>query len=373
MKKLPAWAEFGLIPLLNLVVALGIAGIVVALLGENPVAAMKVMTQGAFVYDGALGYTLYYMTSLIFTGLAVAVAFQARLFNIGGEGQAYIGGLGALIIALAVGSWLPGILSIPLSILGAAAFGALWAFVPGWLQAYRGSHVVITTIMFNFIASGVMVAMLAGPLIRPGQPNPESALIPDSARLPAIHEIAQIFGLQVSNSPLNLAFPIALLACVVVWALIWRTRWGYALRAIGESEEAAGYAGIKIQPVIVSAMALSGALAGLMAINVVLGAQGKVTLNFPGGFGFTGIAVALMGRGHPFGILLAALLFGALVQGGTELDFEFQTITRDMVVLIQGLIILFSGALALMFVPLLTRIFERIPKSGNRFPDKNAV
>jgi simple sugar transport system permease protein len=357
--KLPAWAEFVLIPLLNLALAFGIAGIVVALLGESPVAAMKVMIQGAFLYDGALGYTLYYMTSLIFTGLAVAVAFQARLFNIGGEGQAYIGGLGALVIALSVGHWLPGILSIPLSILGAAAFGALWAFLPGWLQAYRGSHVVITTIMFNFIASGIMVALLAGPLIRPGQPNPESALIPDSARLPTISEIAQMLGFQVTDSPLNLAFPLALIACVGVWALIWRTRWGYALRAMGESEDAAKYAGIKIQPMIVSAMALSGALAGLMAINVILGAQGKVTLNFPAGFGITGIAVALMGRSHPFGIVLAALLFAALFQGGTELDFEFQTITREMVVLIQGLIILFSGALALMFVPVLSRILGR--------------
>jgi ABC-type uncharacterized transport system permease subunit len=357
--KLPAWAEFGVIPLINLALAFGLAGIVIALLGESPLAAMKVMIEGAFVDDGALGYTLYYTTSLIFTGLAAAVAFQAKLFNIGGEGQAYIGGLGALLVVLTVGSWLPGILSIPLSILGAAAFGALWAFLPGWLQAYRGSHVVITTIMFNFIASGIMVALMAGPLMRPGQPNPESVLIPDSARLPFIHEIAQALGLHATRSPLNLAFPLALTACLVVWVLIWRTRWGYALRAIGESEDAAVYAGIKVRPMIVSAMALSGALAGLMAINVILGAQGKVTLNFPAGFGVTGIAVALMGRSHPFGILLAALLFGALVQGGTELDFEFQTITREMVLLIQGLIILFSGALALMFVPVLSRILGR--------------
>jgi ABC-type uncharacterized transport system permease subunit len=357
--KLPAWADYGLIPLINLALAFGIAGIVVALVGESPVAAMKVMINGAFLYDGALGYTLYYTTSLIFTGLAVAVAFQARLFNIGGEGQAYIGGLGALLVALAVGSWLPGILSIPLAILGAAAFGALWAFLPGWLQAYRGSHVVITTIMFNFIASGVMVALLAGPLIRSGQSNPESALIDDSARLPTIHEIAQALGFQATSSPLNLAFPIALAACVAVWVLIWRTRWGYELRAMGESEDAAKYAGIKVRPMIVSAMALSGALAGLMAINVILGAQGKVTLSFPAGLGFTGIAVALMGRSHPLGVLLAAFLFGALIQGGTELDFEFQTITREMVVLIQGLIILFSGALALMFVPVLSRILGR--------------
>ena len=359
MTKLPAWAEFGLIPLINLGLAFGIAGIVVALLGVNPFAAMKVMIEGAFVFDGALGYTLFYTTSLIFTGLAAAVAFHARLFTIGAEGQAYIGGLGALLVALNAGPWLPGVVSIPLAILGAAAFGGFWAFVPGWLQAYRGSHIVITTIMFNFIASGIMVALLSGPLMRPGQPNPESALIADSARLPLIHEIAQHLGLHVARSPLNLAFPVALIACVVVWALIWRTRWGYALRAMGQSEDAAEYAGIKVRPMIVSAMALSGMLAGLMAINVILGAQGKVTLNFPAGFGVTGIAVALMGRSHPLGIVLAAFLFGALVQGGTELDFEFPTITREMVLLIQGLIILFSGALTLMFVPVLSRVLGR--------------
>jgi len=177
--------------------------------------------------------------------------------------------------------------------------------------------------------------------------------------LPFIHDILRGMGFEAATTPLNLAFPLALIACVGVWVLIWRTRWGYALRAMGESEAAAEYAGINVPRMIVMAMLLSGALAGLMAINNVLGSQGKVTLNFTAGLGFTGIAVALMGRSHPFGILLAALLFGALYQGGTELDFEFQTITREMVLLIQGLIILFSGALALMFVPTLSRILGR--------------
>lgn len=359
MTKLPGWVEFVLIPILNLALALGISAIVVSLLGENPLEALKVMYKGAFEYEGALGYTLFYTTSLVFTGLAVAVAFHAQLFNIGGEGQALLGGLGALLVALAVGNWLPAILTIPLAVMGAAVFGALWALIPGWLQAYRGSHVVITTIMFNFIGSGLMVALLAGPLIRAGQSNPESTLIPDAARLPYIHDIGRALGFEATRTPLNLAFPIALIACVIVWVLIWRTRWGYELRTLGQSEAAAEYAGINVPRMIVMAMALSGALAGMMAINGVLGDQGKVTLNFTAGLGFTGIAVALMGRSHPFGILIAALLFGALYQGGTELDFEFQTITREMVLLIQGLIILFSGALSLMFVPLLSRWFGR--------------
>ncbi len=317
------------------------------------------MIKGAFVYEGALGYTLYYTTNFIFTGLAVAVAFHARLFNIGGEGQAYLGGLGALLVCLALDSWMPSLLLIPLAIVGSALMGAAWAFIPGWLQAYRGSHIVITTIMFNFIGAGLMVGLLAGALMRPGQSNVESREVAEAARLPYIHDMLGAVGIEMGSSPLNLAFPIALLACVGVWVLIWRTKWGYALRAMGESDSAAVYAGIPVKRMIVVAMLISGGLAGLMAINTVLGAHGKVVLNFPSGFGFTGIAVALMGRSHPVGIVLAAFLFGALFQGGTELDFEFQTITREMVLLIQGLIILFSGALMLMFVPMLERMLGR--------------
>jgi len=359
MTRLPAWVEYGLIPLMNLTLAFAITALIVMLVGENPIDALTVLINGAFVYEGSLGYTLYYATSFVFTGLAVAVAFHARLFNIGGEGQAYLGGLGALLVALALQDWLPGLLMILMCILGAATFGALWALIPGWLQAYRGSHIVITTIMFNFISAGIMVGLLSGPLIRAGQPNPESALFADSARMPLMHDILGNWGIEVGRSPLNLSIILAGLACLGVWLLIWRTRWGYALRAMGQSEPAAQYAGVPVPRMVVTAMCLSGALAGLMAVNTVLGDQGKVTLNFPAGFGFTGIAVALMGRSHPVGIILAALLFGALFQGGTELDFEFKTITREMVLLIQGLIILFSGALSLMFVPWMERRFTR--------------
>ncbi|MEO0994865.1 MAG: ABC transporter permease [Pseudomonadota bacterium] len=359
MTRLPAWADLGLIPAINLALAFAVAASVVAIIGENPVDALSVMIQGAFVYEGAIGYTLYYTTNFIFTGLAVAVAFQAKLFNIGGEGQAYLGGLGAVLVAVALDPWLPGLMVIPVAILGAAAMGALWAAIPGWLQAHRGSHIVITTIMFNFIASGMMVALLAGPLMREGQANPESREIAEGARLPFLHDIAGPVGIEMGRSPLNLSFVIALLACVAVWVLIWRTRWGYRLRTIGQSEPAAVYAGIGVPGMVVAAMALSGAIAGLMATNEVMGAQGKMVLNFTSGYGFTGIAVALMGRAHPVGVVLAALLFGALYQGGAELDFEFTTITREMVLLIQGLIILFSGALALMFVPWLSRLIGR--------------
>jgi len=169
----------------------------------------------------------------------------------------------------------------------------------------------------------------------------------------------------MARSPLNLSFVVALLACVGVWVLIWRSRLGYAIRATGHSAGAAEYAGIPVSRVVIITMAISGGLAGMMAINEILGVQHRTILNFTSGYGFTGIAVALMGRNHPIGIILASLLFGALYQGGAELDFEFSTITREMVLLIQGLIILFSGGLAYMFNKPLARLLAMMLK-GNR-------
>ena len=357
---LPRWADIGLLPLINLAIALVVSGLVVLAVGEDPLRAIDVMIQGAFFYEGSLGYTLYYTTNFIFTGLAVSVAFHALLFNIGGEGQAYIGGLGAGLVCLALDAVLPGLILIPVAILAAAAFGAGWAFVPAWLQVYRGSHVVITTIMFNFIAAGVMVSLLAGPLIKRGQSSPTSRGFEESAQLPDMQEILGFVGIEVGRSPLNLSFVLAIAACVLVWLLIWRTRFGYAVRTLGHSPQAAAYAGIRIPRTIILAMAISGGIAGLMAVNEVLGVQHRLLLNFTAGYGFTGIAVSLMGRNHPIGIVLASLLFGALYQGGSELDLEFQTITRDMLLVIQGLIILFSGALAYMLNPPLARVIASI-------------
>jgi simple sugar transport system permease protein len=187
---LPRWAEIGLIPVLNILLALAVSGAVIALIGESPWEALVVMVKGAFVTKAGLGYTLYYTTNFIFTGLAVSVAFHAMLFNIGGEGQAAIGGLGVALVCLGLDPYLPGILVIGLAIAASAAFGAGWAFIPGWLQAYRGSHVVITTIMFNFIAAGLSVALLTGALMRPGQSSPQTREFAEGAQLPFLHEIA---------------------------------------------------------------------------------------------------------------------------------------------------------------------------------------
>ena len=363
---LPRWIDIGLLPVINLAAALVVSGIIIAIIGENPFVAMGVMLKGAFVYKGALGYTLFYTTNFIFTGLAVAVAFHAMLFNIGGEGQAMIGGLGVGLVCLALDSLLPPLLVVTVAIFAAALFGAAWGVIPGWLQARRGSHIVITTIMFNFIAASVMVWLLAGMLMAPGQMSPETRSFAEGVGLPQIHDVLNAIGFSVAKSPLNFSFVVALLASFGVWVLIWRTRLGYVIRATGHSERAAIYAGHNPAHIIMIAMAISGGLAGLMSLNEILGVQERVILNFTSGYGFTGIAVALMGRNHPVGILFASLLFGALYQGGAELDFEFQTITREMVLMIQGLIILFSGALAYLFAPLVARIYFRLkaPSGG---------
>ncbi len=371
-QDLPRWADIGLIPLLNVFAALLVSGIVVAIIGENPFDAMMVMLKGAFIYKGSLGYTLYYATNFIFTGLAVAVAFHALLFNIGGEGQAYLGGLGAGIVCLLFDSMLPALIMVPLAILASAGFGAIWGAIPGYLQAKRGSHIVITTIMFNFLAASIMVWLLAGSLKAPGQMSPETRSFTRSAELPFIHDIANSIGLEMARSPLNLSFVIALLACVGVWVLIWRSRLGYAIRTTGHSAGAAEYAGIPVSRVIIITMAISGGLAGMMAINEILGVQHRTILGFTSGYGFTGIAVALMGRNHPIGIVLASLLFGALYQGGAELDFEFSTINREMVLLIQGLIILFSGGLAYMFNRPLARLLGLWLNPGKNIPTTGA-
>lgn len=363
-RPLPAWIDIGVIPVANVLLALFVAGLIVLAVGVNPFEAVSIMLYGAFGYPEAIGYTLYYATNFIFTGLAVAIAFHAGLFNIGGEGQAYLGGLGIALVVLALDRFLPAVILIPLAVLGAAAFGAAWALVPAYLQAYRGSHIVITTIMFNFIAAALMVYLTVNILIAPNTMSPETCEFGPAAKVPLIHEMLGAIGIPMGQSPLNLSIVIGLICCIGIWVFLWHTRWGFALRAMGQNANAAVYAGIKAQRMILLAMGISGALAGMMAINELMGVQHRLIINFTAGYGFTGIAVALMGRSHPLGVVLASLLFGVLQQGGAELAFEFPTITREMVVVIQGLVILFSGALAYMTRPWFEALFSAWQRGG---------
>lgn len=362
--QLPVWADVALLPLINVALAFLASGLIIALIGQDPIEATWILLRGAFGYEESLGYTLYYTTNFLFTGLAVAVAFHAGLFNIGGEGQAYIGGLGVGLACLALDGSLPFALLLPVGILAAALFGAAWAFIPGYLQATRGSHIVITTIMFNFIAASLMVYLMVNVLIKPGQMSPETRQFAETAWLPFMHEVLGWFGMEVAQSPLNISLLWALVCCVLVWALIWHTRWGYEIRSVGSNQTAAVYAGIKPSRIIVLAMCLSGGLAGFVGVNEIMGVQHRLLLDFSAGYGFTGIAVSLMGRNHPVGIILASLLFGALYQGGAELSFENAAFSPELVVVIQGLVVLFSGALSFMLRPYLERLFSSRPAAA---------
>ena len=353
---MPKWAEVILVPLISLLLAAILSALVILAIGEDPVAAVKMMVEGALGSTYAWGYTLYYATNFMFTGLAVAVAFHARMFNIGGEGQAMIGGLGVALACLYVPwpHWSLGLLG---AILAGGLFGAGWALIPAWLQAKRGSHVVITTIMFNFIAASALNYILVNLLKPKGSQDPASARFPEAVHLPTLHELLAPLGINFSKAaPANVSLLVAVAACVLVWALIWRTRLGYEIRAYGQSEPGARYAGISGVRIILISMVISGALAGCMAINNVMGEAERLVLNATEGAGFIGIAVALMGRSHPFGVFLAAILFGFLYQGGAELAL-WTKIPREMITVIQALVILFTGALDNMVRAPLERIF----------------
>ena len=369
-QPLPRWADLVVLPIVNLAVALLAAGCMVWLVGQNPLEVITVLVHGAFGTARGLSYTLYYATTFVFTGLAVAVAFHAGLFNIGGEGQAILGGLGTGLVALWLAASLPIWLMLPLMLVVGALFGMVWAAVPAYLQAYRGSHVVITTIMFNFLASSLLVYLLVNHLKVPGNMSVESAPFAASAKLASMHTFMQWLGIEWPNSPLNTSVFLALLAAVGVYFLLWHTRLGYDLRATGASARAAAYAGINPNHQVILAMGVSGALAGMVGMNEVAGVNGRLMLEYVSGAGFTGIAVSLMGRSHPFGIVLASILFGALFQGGAEVSFEVRGFSRDMVVMLQGFIVLFSGAMAYVLAPAvawaLGRLRQRAAPGGTQ-------
>ncbi|SMX31198.1 ABC transporter permease [Actibacterium lipolyticum] len=361
MERMPKWADVVLIPLISLLIAFILSGLVIIAIGEDPVAAVQMMVKGAVGSTYGWGYTLYYATNFMFTGLAVAVAFHASMFNIGGEGQATLGGLGVAVVCLAL-PWPHWAIALPVAVLGSALFGALWAAIPAYLQAKRGSHIVITTIMFNFIGASLLNYLLVNVMRPVGSMDPATAKFSEGTHLPTLHDILAVFGIPFSKAaPANISFIIAVLACFGVWLLIWRTRLGYELRAYGKSEPGAVYAGISPVKIIMVSMLISGGLAGMMAVNNVMGEAERLVMNSVEGAGFIGIAVALMGRSHPFGVFLAAILFGFLYQGGAELAL-WTSIPRELIVVIQALVILFTGALDNMVRVPLEKLFLTLRK-----------
>ncbi|MCX6928556.1 MAG: ABC transporter permease [Verrucomicrobia bacterium] len=320
-----------------LAVALGLAlGLAVTwAAGEKPWHVFMILGKGAFGSGYDLGMTLFYATPLIFTGLSVAVAFHAGLFNIGAEGQLTMGALAAAGVgAIWPGLWSPA--APVLAGLAAILAGMLWGGIPGWLRARRGSHEVINTIMFNFLAAGLASYVALYLLKNPDSQNPETR--PVGAGY-LIHQFGMFGG-----APVSLALPLAFLAALLVWVLLWRTVLGFELRAVGQNEIAARAAGIDTGRIRIIAMCLGGGLAGLVGVGEVLGNAGKFKVGFSPEYGFIGIAVALLGRNQPAGVVAAALLFGALHKGAATLDLETERVTQELSLVLQALIILSVSA-----------------------------
>jgi ABC-type uncharacterized transport system permease subunit len=322
-------------PILAVVVGLALGLSFTWFAGESPWHILRILGKSAFGSGYDLGMTLFYSTPLIFTGLSVAVPFQAGLFNIGAEGQLTLGALAAA----AVGALWPA-LPWPLAPLlaGLAAFlaGTIWGVIPGWLRAKRGSHEVINTIMLNFIAAGIASYVTLYLLKNPDTQNPETR--PIGAGF-LIHQFAMFGG-----APLSTALPLAMFVAGLVWIVLWRTVVGFEMRAVGQNETAARAAGIDAGRIRILAMALAGGLAGLVGVGEVLGNAGKFRLGFSPEYGFMGIAVALLGRNQPAGVVAAALLFGALHKGTADLDLETEHVTREVSLILQALIILSVSA-----------------------------
>jgi simple sugar transport system permease protein len=336
-------------PIVAVLAAFAVGSVFVLAIGGNPIETYGLLVGSALWWPDGIGYTLFLATPLIFTGLAVAVAFRAGLLNIGAEGQLYVAAFATAWTGIVAGN-LPAIALVPLCMTAAVLAGGVWGAIPGILKARFGSHEVINTIMMNFIAVALVSYLTQYHYRVPGDPILQSAPISPNGHIPRLGEL--IPGLP-ARIPLNISFFLALAACAFVYVLMWRTTWGYEIRATGSNPSAAEYGGISVGRQIVVAMAISGGLAGMVGINEVLGYRHRYYDGFSDNYGFTGIAVALLGRNHPAGVLAAALLFAVLTRGGIPVDAFTEHVTKDIVQILQATIILFVAAEAMFREPLL--------------------
>lgn len=324
------WQEI-LIPLVAVVLALLIGSAFILFVGENPLTAYGILFKESFGSMRNLATTLQRATPLMFTGLAVAFAFRAGLFNIGAEGQLYIGAFAAAWVGFTFTN-LPRLVHLPLAIVAGMIGGALWAAIPGFLKAKLGVHEVINTIMLNFIALFLTDWLATGPF-HGGSWVPETARIAPTAALTRLY----------LPTRLSSGIYIALLAALVAYLILWKSKRGYELRAVGLNPEAAEYGGINVARNTIIAMAISGAFAGLAGTEQILGLHNRFILRFSSDLGFMGIAVALLGKNHPAGVVLAAILFGALQAGSAAMD-RLTAVPRELITIIQALIIFFVAA-----------------------------
>jgi ABC-type uncharacterized transport system permease subunit len=317
------------------ILALLVGAIPIAIAGANPLQAYLELFRGAFGSTFGFSESVLKSTPLILAGLGFAFAARCGLFNIGGEGQIYLGALGTTLIGLIAYTWSPWI-AMPLAILTGAVFGALWAAIPGGLKARFGISEVITTIMFNYIAINVINYLIHGPIAEPPGYFPETAELARSVWYP------QLFG-----SRIHLGFVIAIVLAVLIYVIMWHTPLGLRVRAVGHNPEAAEYAGMKVQWQQILAMMISGALAGLAGTNEMLGVQHRLIEYFSPNYGFDAIAVSILGQNHPIGIIFSGILFSGLKAGAGAMQRAIgipDAIARTL----QGLVVLFVIASAFL-------------------------
>jgi len=331
------------VPVLAVLLA-GIVGAVILLVsGASPIRAYAALFQGSFGSSAALGRTLEKATPLMFSGLAVAFAFKAGMFNIGAQGQLLLGAMTAAIIGFKV-SGLPAYIHAPLALLAGALAGALYGAIPGALKTYTGAHEVITTIMLNYVAINITDYLADGPFkdTSPGNIVARTPPILDTARIPAI-----------GNLPVG--FIIALLVSGVVWWMLWRTTIGFEIRTVGLNPNAARYAGIRVARTLILTMVLSALLAGIGGAIETQGVVGRYQPGFNVGLGFDGITIALLGRTHPFGVIPASLLVGAMKAGSSQMQFS-AGVAKEITDVIQALILFFVAAELIVRWLLRTRV-----------------
>ncbi|GJG87347.1 membrane protein [Gemmatimonadetes bacterium T265] len=324
------WLEGVLPPFVALLIALLVGDVLILVFGQAPGSVYRLLLDGTWGNAYGFGQVLYKATTLACTGLAFAAAARAGLFNVGAESQLAVGGFAAALAGLALPLGTPGLLAVPVCVLASMVGGGLVGALPGWLRARFGASEVIVTIMLNFVVLAALNYVVAAHLH-----VPETLHTPDmhAGTLPRLSDVWAVFH----GSAANAAFVVALLAAAALWWILFRTRAGYELRAVGLQPEAAEYGGVHVGRVWVGAMALSGALAGLGGLNYVLGYKHYYEEGFATGSGFLGIAVALVGRNHPAGVLLAALLFATLSQGGLAVN---ALVPKQMVDVLQAVVIL---------------------------------
>ena len=333
---MPGWLVGGVVvPVASVILGFLVAAIAIVANNADPTQAYLALFQGAFTNPNAFAETLVSSVPYIFLGLGVALGFRAGLFNIGAEGQFYIGALAGVYVAYSIHG-LPPIVEIPLAIVAAMAAGFLYSGIAGFLKAQTGAHEVITTIMLNYVAFLISNWLVTTPgLMR--DPNAKANL-----RTPFIDPNA-VLPIVLPGSRLHLGFVLALLAIPVVWFLIERTTLGFKLRAVGYNPTAARAAGISVGRTTVLAMGMSGALAATAGIVQVLGIQHNMTAQVASGYGFNAIAVALLARSNPVAILPAALLFGALANGSSFMQLQTQ-VSSDLISIVQASVIVFVAA-----------------------------